>query len=865
MNRAARKSVGVLAAAMVLGAAGIAPLVTAGTATADSGNYFERISTYPVYQNHPDGKAAETASEISTVSEDGNTLIYSDALSRLIGFVDISDPSNLKGLGTLGLHQLGSPEDEPTSVAAYGDYVFVVVINTSESYANPSGRVDVVRIADRSLVRSIELVGQPDSIAISKDGGFAAIAIENERDEDAGDGGLPQFPAGSIQILDLVGAQPEGWNIREVALTSGTREEPAALPILQEAGFDTPQDPEPEYVTINAKNQLAVTLQENNGVVLIDLPTGEITKAFSAGSVDLKDIDIAEDGKLDPTGALKDLPREPDAIGWIQERYLATANEGDWKGGSRGFTIFDSETGKVVWDAGNSFEHLALSQGLFPEKRAGKKGTEPEGLAVENFHGIDYLFVASERGNFVAVYELSDPTNPTYLQTLPTTNGPEGILPIPGRDLLAVASETDEADNGVRSSMTLFKFGATEAQFPTIESDRKNLVPFGALSGLSADPSQPRKLFAVSDSAYEPRIYVINTEETPALVESSLPVTTEGAPATLDLEGLAARSDGGFWAAHEGKKGADNALIQIDEAGAVLNEVTLPENVVGQLGGQGLEGISVRGSGDQEEVIFTLQREVPGEDFVRIGKYTPANGEFTWYGYQLEPTGGDDSWNGLSEITELPDGKFAVIERDKRIGEDAQLKAIYQFELPDEVSDEVTMLDKALAKDVLPVLEATHGRTQEKLEGLTISGAGDVFVVTDNDAVDDASGETVFANLGSVSEVFGISEQPTDTESPQPSESAESSQTPTKSAEPTVTSETTQSPEPMETETESSQADASETKQSSTPSQTSSAHNEGERLADTGASSLWLIPVGLVMAGFGVAAAMKNSRSRREH
>ena len=864
VNRDARKSVGVLAAAIVVGAAGIAPLTLADTATAESGNYFERISTYPVYQNHPEGVAAETASEISTVSEDGKTLIYSDALSRQVGFLDISDPANPQGLGTLALHQLGSPEDEPTSVAAYGDYVFVVV-NTSESYANPSGRVDVVRIADRSLVRSIELVGQPDSIAISKDGAYAAIAIENERDEEAGDGGLPQAPAGSVQILDLVGAQPDGWTIREVALTSGTPEKPDALPVLSEAGLDTPQDPEPEYVTINANNQLAVTLQENNGVVLIDLPSGEITKAFSAGSVDLKDIDVAEDGKLDPTGALQDVPREPDAIGWIQDRYLATANEGDWKGGSRGFTIFDSHTGKVAWDAGNSFEHLALSQGLFPEKRAGKKGTEPEGLAVETFNGVDYLFVASERGNFVAVYELSDPTSPKYLQSLPTTNGPEGILPIPGRDLLAIASETDEAETGVRSAMTLFKFGANSAQFPTLESDMENLVPFGALSGLSANPAQPHKLFVVSDSAYEPRIYSIDTQKSPALIESSIPITKDGAPASLDLEGIAARADGGFWAAHEGKEGTENALVRLDDAGKVIDEVPLPADVVAQLEGQGLEGVSVRGSGEQEEVIFALQREVPGEDFVRIGKYTPASAEFAWYGYQLEPAGEGDSWNGLSEITELPDGKFAVIERDKRIGEDAQLKAIYQFELPEEASDEVAMLDKSLAKDVLPVLEATHGRTQEKLEGLSISGAGDVFVVTDNDAVDDASGETVFANLGSVSEVFGSTVQPTDSASPQPSESTESSQTPTQTPEPTVTSETTQSPESMETKSESSQPEDLETERSSAPSQTPSAHNDGDRLADTGASSLWLIPVGLVMAGFGIAAALKNSRSRREH
>lgn len=156
----------------------------------------------------------------------------------MIGFVDISDASNPAGLGTLPLHQLGSAEDEPTSVAAYGEYVFVVV-NNSKSYIDPSGRVDVVHIADRKLVHSIELSGQPDSIALSADGSYAAIAIENERDEDAGDGGLPQTPAGSVAILDLLGGAPDEWTLREVPLAGGTREKPVALDQLAQAGLDT--------------------------------------------------------------------------------------------------------------------------------------------------------------------------------------------------------------------------------------------------------------------------------------------------------------------------------------------------------------------------------------------------------------------------------------------------------------------------------------------------------------------------------------------------------------------------------------------------------------------------------------------------
>lgn len=188
---------------------------------------------------------------------------------------------------------------------------------------------------------------------------------------------------------------------------------------------------------------------------------------------------------IDQTGSIKDTPREPDAVAWLDDRYLATANEGDWKGGTRGWTVFDSRTGKVAWDSGNELEKLAVSAGLHSEGRAGKKGVEPEGLATAEFNGTNYAFVGSERSNFVAVYNIEKPGKPKFVQVLPTTNGPEGILPIPSRGLLAVSSEVDEAASGIRSSVTLFKIGAQKAAFPQIES-KGGKIGWGTLA-----PSRP--------------------------------------------------------------------------------------------------------------------------------------------------------------------------------------------------------------------------------------------------------------------------------------------------------------------------------------------------------------------------------------
>ncbi|WP_338118999.1 esterase-like activity of phytase family protein [Streptomyces tendae] len=552
---------------------------------------FERTATYPVFQNRPagDDPAAGTVAEISSVSEDGRTLVHTDAVARRIGFLDITDPGRPRGLGTLSLARLGDAEDEPTSVTVVGEYVLVVV-NTSASHARPSGRLDVVSLHDRERVASFDLGGQPDSIALSKDKRYAAVAIENERDEDAtppgrDKGDLPQAPAGFVQILDLGrGATPAHWRTRAVPLT---RADGRALPVLAEAGITEPTDPEPEYVSVNGRNQLAVTLQENNGVVLVDLPTGRITKAFSAGTASVRGIDTVDDGTIDQSGAIEDVPREPDAVGWIDDRYLATANEGDWRGGTRGWSVFDSRTGRPAWDAGNSFERLAVRHGLHNEDRAGKKGSEPEGIAIAEYDGVPYAFVGSERDNFVAVYDVSRPTRPVFRQILPATNGPEGLLPIPARGLLAVSSEEDDAEAGVRASVSLFRLGRGSDRTPSfpgiVSADDSDGAPigWGALGALSAAPGRPHQLYTVTDAAYSTtRVLTVDTAHRPAVVTRQLTVKdTEGRPVGYDAEGIHARPQGGFWLAVEGGTGAENKLVRLDARGVTRQVVPLPANV----------------------------------------------------------------------------------------------------------------------------------------------------------------------------------------------------------------------------------------------------------------------------------------------
>ncbi|WP_433213270.1 esterase-like activity of phytase family protein [Dactylosporangium sp. CS-047395] len=716
--------------------AGLLP-ATAASAHFDRTLFWDRQATYPVYQNRPAGEdaATETAAEISAVTEDGKTLIYTDALAKRIGFLDIRNEKQPKGLGTLAM------DGEPTSVAVRGDYALVVV-DTSTSFTSPSGVLKVIRIKDRAVVKTLDLGGQPDSIALSKgkDKRYAAIAIENQRDEDVNDGDLPQAPSGFVQIVDFPSDNPARWSVRKVE-----------LPADKLKGITAPEDAEPEYVSINEKDKLVLTLQENNGIVVIDLRSGRIEKVFSAGTAAVKGIDTKDDGKIDLTGQITDVPREPDSIAWVDDRYVATANEGDWKGGTRGWTVFDTYTGRVVWDAGNTFERLAVTYGLHNEDRAGKKGTEPEGLAIATFHGKRYAFVGSERSNFVAVYDIDNPARPVFKQMLATTNGPEGLLPIPGRDMLAVSSEEDDASVNVRSSVSIFELGRNEPGFPSIVS--RDTIGWGALGALSAAPGKPSKLYSVTDAAYTPtRILTIDAGRKPAEITTELTVTdAAGAPVGYDAEGIYARPQGGFWLGVEGATGAENKLVRLDEKGKTVETVPLPADIAAGLSKWGIEGVT--GSG--EYLFVALQRELSTDPkgVARIGRYNLTTKQWTWFGYQLESTTTAGDWIGLSEIVAVDRNTLAVIERDKLNGPNAKIKRVYTVRVPN-TAGAFQVLPKHLAVDVLPYLRADNGWTQEKLEGLTIGGDGQVYAITDNDGLSDATGETVFLRLGSAKKLF---------------------------------------------------------------------------------------------------------------
>lgn len=744
----------------------------------DASKNFNRIASFPVCMQFDAScdDDTETASEIVAASTDGMTLIYSDSPSEQIGFVDITDPAAPVADGLLAL------TGEPTSVAVKDGYVLVGV-NTSEDFVNVSGHLAVVDIATKTITRSIDLGGQPDSVAVSPDGNYAVIAIENERDEDLNDGQLPQAPAGAVVIVDLSG---------EVAAWSASTVDIAGIPDLYAS------DPEPEYVDINSDNMAVVTLQENNYIVLIDLSDGSIAGHFSAGSADLTMIDTDEDSgpRVWQNSSLDAVLREPDGVTWINSDYFVTADEGDLDGGSRGFTVFNT-SGEVVWTAGNSLDHMTARFGHYPEYRSENKGNEPENAEVGIFGTERFLFVNSERSSLIFVYDVADPTSPVFKQVLPAALGPEGVLAIPSRNLLVAASEEDSRDDKFRSALNIYAYEYAPAQYPTLVSaDRIGgaPIPWAAMSGLSADPWYDNRLYSVDDSYFlSNRIFTIDISSMPAviieetfvkdsndvfaafpaeaLVDDSVDdddaarlevfdvvdlaaMINEDKTVNVDLEGIAKASDGGFWLASEGAGTIGDAgrpvnslnfVFKTDVNGVIQEVLTLPESMNDMQVRFGFEGIAEYDG----KVYVAIQRAWGADANPRIAIYDTVAETWISVFYPLDATESQaGGWVGLSDITSLGDGKFLVLERDNQGGPDAAIKRFYTVDLS-AVTDGQT-ITKMLAKDLMPVLAQTGGLIPEKIEGSAITPSGDIYILNDNDGVEDNSGESQLLKVDGV-------------------------------------------------------------------------------------------------------------------
>ena len=380
---------------------------------------------------------------------------------------------------------------------------------------------------------------------------------------------------------------------------------------------------------------------------------------------------------------------------------------------------------------------------------------------------------------------------------------------IPSLNLLIVADEVDNRDDKIRSSLTIYQLGpiATSVPvYPTLVSGPREggaegvHIPFSALSGLaSAAPfglmdndksikSMKNILYSTEDSYYKKsRIFTIDASSFPAVVigekriidstnvlkdclttfknsnesensevDISSLINEDDKTVNIDPEGIAVSKNGGFWIVSEGRgtigdEGrpieSPNLLLKTNDDGEITQCILLPLGE-GEWPPQlrfGFEGVAE----DDNHVVVAVQRAWGDDPNPRLAIYNTDTDTWSYLFYPLdEPESQNGGWVGTGDIAPVGNGQFLVLERDNQGGPDAVIKRVYSIDLGDYSFEDGTTIGKTFFRDLIPDLKEGNGSVLEKVEGLAVTQSGQVYINTDNDGVDDSSGEQQFLNVG---------------------------------------------------------------------------------------------------------------------
>ncbi|MEB3343149.1 choice-of-anchor I family protein [Okeania sp.] len=294
--------------------------------------------------------------------------------------------------------------------------------------------------------------------------------------------GLSLLPDGRLAVLN---DNDFGLLDEEIPVDGTVPLNPAPVPVvLGIVDFSTLSnqlDPSDRDGGINLNNWPVFGLFQPDSIASFEID-GE-TYYITANEGDSRDYDgfseevrvADEEYVLDPETFDVDAIKDETALGRLQ----VTITEGDLDGdgdfdqifgyGGRSFSIWDA-TGNLVFDSGDAFEQITAQD--FPDNfnsdndensfdtRSDAKGPEPEAVTIGVLDDQTYAFIGLERMGGIMVYDVSEPTAPTFEQYINNRDftadvqtsaagdlGPEGLAFISPEDspngeaLLVVANE----------------------------------------------------------------------------------------------------------------------------------------------------------------------------------------------------------------------------------------------------------------------------------------------------------------------------------------------------------------------------------------------------------------------------------------
>lgn len=419
-----------------------------------------------------------------------------------IDVIDIANPASISVIKSISMLPYGGYVN---SVDVKNGLLAAAIESTNKQ---APGKVAVFNTNTLKEIATINVGSLPDMVVFSPDGKFILTANEAEPNDT-----YTSDPAGTISIINVENNFTvttfdfSGFATQLSALAAN-----GFRVFGPGKNFVNDIEPEYITVSNDSKTAW-VTLQENNAIAEIDILSATIKKIMPLGFKDYSAPGNAFDfSDKDAAIAFKNAPvfgtYMPDAIAsynYNGTTYLFTANEGDareytgfaevkrvgtvaldpvafptgatlktdaqlgrlnitttlgdkdgdgdfdalYSFGARSFSVWNAATGAQVWDSKNELDVKCNELGVYDDTRSDDKGAEPEAITIGRVGSKMVAFVGMERTDAVAVYDISDPTKPTFIKAFKTGDAPEGLLFIPaskspiGQSLVVVSSEND--------------------------------------------------------------------------------------------------------------------------------------------------------------------------------------------------------------------------------------------------------------------------------------------------------------------------------------------------------------------------------------------------------------------------------------
>eukprot|EP00435_Cladocopium_sp_Y103_P077356 s1_g1095.t1 len=296
----------------------IAAMVAGSMALASSAWSSDKL-TFDLVSTYETGVFDEGAAEIVVYAPSVQRLYVVNANAGDVDVLDISDPAAPSKVTTLSTETHGTGAN---SVAVHGDLVAVAVVGATKQ---DDGKV-VFFDLEGNEKGAVTVGPNPDMVTFTPDGAYALVANEGEPSID-----YSNDPDGSVSVITV-----SDMTVRTATFTAFDSV-PEGMRIVK-PGSSVAADVEPEYIAVSGNGATAyVTLQENNGLAVIDIAKAEVTSLLGLGYKDHSQVPFDASNKDGGTN-IKAWPvlgmYQPDSIVSFEadgETYLITANEGDAK------------------------------------------------------------------------------------------------------------------------------------------------------------------------------------------------------------------------------------------------------------------------------------------------------------------------------------------------------------------------------------------------------------------------------------------------------------------------------------------------------------------------------------------------------